>query len=352
MIKQNYRGGVRMSLLLKILAPALLLAALLFVGCASDGDEELFAMVYVPGGITFPTGVDDNVPETVSDAYWIGETEVTYELWSTVYTWATEGTRGTGAGQYSFANPGTQGSDGNQTDLHPVTNVNWRDAMVFCNAITEWYNDQNGTSYTCTYYTDPAYNTPIRTSTNSTELTGDIPGSQDAPYIKSDATGFRLLTNDEWELAARYITDDGDKILDQAGEYYPYEYASGAHTFHNDTADVNPANGVEDGKDANDAVAVYGYYWDDEVGDYFTTYVSSTAEVKSKSPNALGLYDMSGNVQEWVGDATGPGGAFRFIRGGSWLYYSFGLRVGYTQSSSFPYPTVNNTGFHLAQNAD
>jgi formylglycine-generating enzyme required for sulfatase activity len=337
-----------MNNLLKMSVSALTLAALLFAGCAlvdSGGDSVSFTMVYVPGGITFPTGLDDSGTETVSDAYWIGETEVTYELWSAVYTWAL-------SNGYDFANPGVQGWDDNTggpagTDQHPVTMVNWRSAMVFCNAITEWYNDQNGTSYTCTYYTDEDYNTPIRTSTNSTETTGDIPGSQDAPYIKSDATGFRLLTNDEWELAARYITDDGDKTLDP-GEYYPGEYASGAYTFCDDTDDVNPANGVEDGKDANDAVAVYGRYPDI---DDPPTGVSSTAEVKSKSPNALGLYDMSGNVYEWVGDARTPGD-FRNGRGGSWFYAATGLRVGWLPSGGVPYSAVDTYGLRLARNAD
>ena len=41
-------------------------------------DGVSFTLVYVPGGITFPTGIDDSGSDTVSGAYWIGETEVTY----------------------------------------------------------------------------------------------------------------------------------------------------------------------------------------------------------------------------------------------------------------------------------
>jgi hypothetical protein len=84
---------------------------------------------------------------------------VTYQLWSTIYTWATDNARG--ANKYTFANPGSRGghiddtitykvfTSGHGTD--PVTTINWRDAIVWCNALTEYYNAQNKTSLGCVY---------------------------------------------------------------------------------------------------------------------------------------------------------------------------------------------------------
>jgi formylglycine-generating enzyme required for sulfatase activity len=58
---------------------------------------------------------------------------------------------------------------------------------------------------------------------------------------------------------------------------------------------------------------------------------SKSRPVGTRQPNELGIYDMSGNVLEWVGDWWGPGntltekdsagpagGIFRVHRGGSW----------------------------------
>jgi formylglycine-generating enzyme required for sulfatase activity len=56
-------------------------------------------------------------------------------------------------------------------------------------------------------------------------------------------------------------------------------------------------------------------------------------EVGAKSGNELGIYDMSGNVQEWCFDrwsanyASERTGSFRVIRGGSWNYDESSCRV-------------------------
>jgi len=105
------------------------------------------------------------------------------------------------------------------------------------------------------------------------------------------------------------------------------------------------------------------YAGSDTVGDvawYGDNSGSTTHPVGTKAPNGLGLYDMSGNVWEWVQDwygsysadavtdPTGPAtGSYRVIRGGSWDSYALRARV---SSRNYYWPGIRhyNFGFRLA----
>ena len=98
----------------------------------------------------------------------------------------------------------------------------------------------------------------------------------------------------------------------------------------------------------------------DNVGWYYENSSSKTHPVAQKAANELGLYDMSGNVEEWCSDwygsyssssqtnPTGPStGSYRVLRGGGWLNFATRCRVAYRNYFSPSY-RVNFYGVRLA----
>ena len=112
------------------------------------------------------------------------------------------------------------------------------------------------------------------------------------------------------------------------------------------------------GQDA--AMAEVGRYYYNE-SDGKGGYSSKHTKVGSYLPNAWGLYDMHGNVQEWcldrwynygygtedVVDPCGPvTGELRVLRGGSWQKTARLCRSAF-KDGDVPYDIYNSTGFRI-----
>ncbi|MCX7003200.1 MAG: DUF1566 domain-containing protein [bacterium] len=198
-------------------------------------------------------------------------------------------------------------------DLHPVTGVRWFGAIAYCN----WASTRDGVM--------PCYDL----ATGACILTNN---------------GYRLPTEAEWEYAGR------------GGLYSPYAIFPWGN-------DTNASGALANWPASGDPFESGSYPWTTPVDFYsgalqvktnFNWPGSQTTYQTRCNTNCFGLYDMSGNVWEWVNDwytsdyytncvinhivtnppgpaAGGPmpdGKPYRGLRGGNWFngeeYYGHG----------------------------
>jgi len=197
----------------------------------------------------------------------------------------------------------------------PVQQVNWYHSIAFCNklsiaeGLTPVYSVSGVTFATLTYASIPI-------STNST---------WDAASANWSANGYRLPTEMEWMWAAMGAT-------------------AGSTGYLKAFAGSTGTNAIDE------------YAW------YSLNSSSNTHPVGTKLPNELGLYDMSGNVAEWIWDWYGafPAGALtdyrgattgskRVLRGGCFASHASYATVALRTNNQALYD-LNMNGFRVVRN--